>query len=184
MSVKVLVLNPEVNSPKATSELVRTSWDEESFWIPETFSFSQVFAETEEDLSPFMLIDARLSFLISLIDLKSTTWLKDFPPLACVLFALRSKKSFASDSDVKKYWNEYTRQPLPDSPTTFSQVVTFTALSVDEMARLELGAVVFLAGFENKPTVIPGFIQEAECIFEEDSELGKFFVLKLKRSLP
>lgn len=177
------MLNPELPNLVIPEKLLVTSWDEKSFWLTEGFSFSQVFSEADENqLSPFMLIDARLSFLLSLLDSQQPTMTRGLPPLAGIVLALRSQAELDCDSDLEKYWSEYSGKPLPQKAgSSFTQLAALTEISENELQKLAPHCTLYLAGFENQPAVPAGFRIENICKFEEDSELGTFVVLKLVR---
>lgn len=184
MVAKVLSLNPNMIKPPFMGGLVATDWDSNSFWMAETFSFTQVFSSmSDKDLSPFMMIDSRLSFLLSLLDQNQSTCLSGIPSLACLLFMLRSTQDlFKCDADITKYWNEYSERSLPQVyPGLFSQLVTLDSASDIDFHQLEKSCTIYLASFDRQSEIIAGFKIEKEWLFAADSDIGVFFVIKLIR---
>jgi hypothetical protein len=179
----VLIQNPEIWSFPPIPGLIRTSWDEKSYWMIEEFSFTRVFEAFKNlELSPFMMIDARLSFLLKLLNPGLVTRFKGVPPLASINYALSSKLAFECDSDFVKYWKEYCDDPIPQYQlASYSQLVSLNKIEASDLERLEKAGTVFVASFEKRPEMIPGFKVADEWSFEEDSELGLFFVVRFSK---
>ena len=182
MIPKVLVSNPEVNAQ--AQGLIPTTWDEQSFWMDEGFSFSQSFASTNpNELSPFLLLEARSAFLISLLDTQRDTYLAGVSPLSSLLLFLRSTKKIVSTLPFDKYLKEYTHRPLPqgDAPEIFSQMVIWDQDPALALKKFSLHARLFLASTVALPQAPEGFCVEQKWSYEEDSEIGLFYLLQLIR---
>lgn len=181
MIPKVLVSNPETNAQ--TQGLIPTTWDEQSFWMDEGFSFSQSFASTNpEELSPFLLLEARSAFLISLLDTQRDTYLAGVSPLSSLLLFLRSSKQIVSTLAFDKYLKEYSHRSLPQGdPEIFSQMVIWDQDPAQALKKFSLHGRLFLASTVALPQAPEGFCVEQKWSYGEDSEIGLFYLLQLIR---
>ena len=184
MTPHVLARNPEVNDPTQDEGLIPTSWDPFSFWMGENFAFSRSFSSTTPSaLSPFFLLEARASFLLSLLDLNSDTFLAGTSELSSLLFFLRSKAVVHATTCFESHLGEYTQKvPRKISETQlFSQMVIWDQSLDASLSRLAPHGRVFLASTLNLPTLPAGFSLEESFIYEKDSEIGSFYLLQVIR---
>ncbi len=182
MIPKVLVSNPEAITQ--IQGLIPTTWDEQSFWMDEGFSFSQSFGSTNpQELSPFLLLEARSAFLISLLDPQKDTYLAGVSALSCLLLFLRSKKQIVSTLAFDKYLKEYTHRTLPEAsaPETFSQMVIWDQDPTEALKKFSLHGRLYLASTASLPQAPEGFCVEQKWSYGEDSEIGLFYLLQLIR---
>ncbi len=184
MTPHVLVRNPEVTDPTQGLDLIPTSWDANSFWMGESFSFSGSFSSTSpEALSPFILLEARATFLLSLLDLSSNTYLAGTSELSSLLFILRSKALVHATTSFEAHLSEYTQKiPKKISETQlFSQMVIWDQSEAASLYRLTPHGRVFLASTLSLPLVPAGFSLEESFSYEKDSEIGSFYLLQVIR---
>lgn len=169
---KVLMLNPLVNVLGPIQGLKATSWDPASFWMEEDFAFSRVFELSKGlEVSPYLLVDARLSFLLSLLNPALKTSLIGLPPLAALMFQLRSSQRVLSSADFSKHWSEYSLEAMPEEKTGPVQ----QSLMLNDSAPH--GEKTFLASFEKMP--VGKSLREWK--FEKDSELGPLYLIELSQ---
>jgi len=181
---KVLVSNPEIEMNTQEQNLIPTTWDAQSFWMGEGFSFSQSFASTAtQSLSPFLLLEARSAFLISLLDTHRDTYLAGVSPLSSLLFFLRSSKQVVSTLPFDQHLKEYTHRTLPQgaAPDIFSQMVIWDQDPALALKKFSLHGRLFLASTVALPKAPEGFCVEQKWSYEEDSEIGLFYLLQLIR---
>ena len=184
MTPHVLARNPEVSDPTQDEGLIPTSWDQFSFWMGENFAFSRSFSSTTPSaLSPFFLLEARASFLLSLLDLNSDTYLAGTSELSSLLFFLRSKAVVHATTSFESHPGEYTQKvPRKISETQlFSQMVIWDQSLLASLSRLTPHARVFLVSTHSLPLVPAGFSHEESFSYENDSEIGSFYLLQVIR---
>jgi hypothetical protein len=180
----VLARNPEVSDPAQDEGLIPTSWDPFSFWMGENFAFSRSFSSTTPSaLSPFFLLEARASFLLSLLDLNSDTFLAGTSELSSLLFFLRSKAVVHATTSFESHLGEYTQKvPRKISETQlFSQMVIWDQPETVSLSRLTPHGRVYLASTHSLPLVPAGFSLEESFSYEKDSEIGLFYLLQVIR---
>lgn len=171
------MLNPEVSDFSIPSGLIATNWDEDSFWASEQFRFSGAFESSAQlTYSPFALVEARLSFLLSCLDKNLPTYLLGVPPLASLMYCLRSQAPVGSSEDFASYRNEYTSRVLPATSQAYQQV-----LALNQSYKGGQVNILLLASFESWPQHPVGYVQERVWEFDESSELGKLFICKFIR---
>ncbi len=184
MTPHVLARNPEVNDPTQDEGLIPTSWDPFSFWMGENFAFSRSFSSTtREALSPFFLLEARASFLLSLLDLNSDTFLAGTSELSSLLFFLRSKAVVHATTSFESHLGEYTQKVSKKISETqlFSQMVIWDQTLAGNLSRLTPHGRVYLASTHSLPLVPAGFSLEESFSYEKDSEIGSFYLLQVIR---
>ena len=184
MTPHVLVRNPEVSDRAQDLGLIPTTWDPASFWMGENFAFSRSFSSTTPSaLSPFFLLEARASFLLSLLDLNSDTYLAGTSELSSLLFFLRSKAVVLATTSFEAHLGEYT-QKLPKKileTQLFSQMVSWDQSLLASLSRLTPHGRVFLVSTQGLPLVPAGFSLEESFSYEKDSEIGSFYLLQVIR---
>ncbi len=184
MTPHVLVRNPEVSDPTQDLGLIPSTWDPSSFWMGESFAFSRSFSSTKrEALSPFFLMEARAAFLLSLLDLNSDTYLAGTSELCSLLFFLRSKAVVHATTSFDSHLDEYTQKNPKKILETqlFSQMVIWNQSLATGLYRLAPHGRIFLVSTQSLPSVPEGFSLEASFSYEEDSEIGSFYLLQVIR---
>jgi hypothetical protein len=148
------------------------------------FSFSRSFSSaTAEAFSPFFLIEARAAFLLSLLDLNTDTFLAGTSELCSLLFFLRSKASVYATTSFDSPLREYTQKTPKKILETqlFSQMVIWDQSEAANLSRLTPHGRVFLASTLSLPLVPAGFSLEESFSYEDDSEIGSFYLLQVIR---
>lgn len=176
---KVLMINPEVNIQEMPQGLIPTSWDQQSFWMGEGFSFGKT-ALVLGDLpySPFLLLEARFSYLVSQLSVSSSTRFIGLPPLVSLMFFLRSKSSFSTDQDFCEELKEYSSRSYEGlSGKNFEQTVILDQLVPHDLKTQKLYLVSLGLNDISCPE---GYKLEQEEEFPADSEIGSLRILKLK----
>lgn len=183
MVAQVLVRNPEIDLKEMPQGLWPTTWDEFSFWMEPNFSLARALSLTsQQELSPFLLLEARMAFLVSVLDLKTDTYLAGMSELSSLLFFLRTHKPLFSTSDFSRVLAEYTqRQFIPSPEKSFPQMVIWEDDLSRHLSHLALHARLYLASSKQLPDVPSGFCQEMKWSYGEGSEIGPFYLWQLSR---
>ncbi len=184
MIPKVLVSNPETESITRIQDLIPTTWDKHSFWMGAGFSFAKSFMSTNPDsLSPYLLLEARAAFLISLLDTQRDTYLAGVSPLSSLLFFLRTRQQVLSTLSFENHLKEYTHRILPkaSAPGTFSQIVIWDQDAVEHLKNLSLHGSIYLASTVSLPEAPAGFLVEQKWSYTDDSEIGSFYLIHATR---
>ena len=184
MIPKVLVSNPETEFITRIQGLIPTTWDKHSFWMGAGFSFAKSFMSTNPDsLSPYLLLEARAAFLMSLLDTQRDTYLAGVSPLSSLLFFLRTRQQVLSSLSFENHLKEYTHRILPKASAlgTYSQIVIWDQDSVEHLNKLSLHGSIYLASTVSLPEAPGGFLVEQKWSYAENSEIGSFYLLHATR---
>ena len=132
--MQVLVKNPftpEINSPGL----------KESFWSPnclypdEDFSFSSLLGLSDPlGLSPFLMLDPRVAFIISQVE-KKVSFCKNLGAMGTIGVHFFSGEKIIHEENQKAF-SKYQEEYLPHNPISghslFEQVVVFGENTIDE----------------------------------------------------
>src|SRR5690606_5305495 len=148
----------------------------DSFWMTEEFNFGSAFSDlVSQELSPFFMIEARISFLLSLLFNDASTYFSGVPVLSSFIFRLRCSDYFESDNHDGEKWNEYSHQKVgKDLERKFSQMVFWDDVDLD-ISRMEEHGRVIIVSTKKMPLLISGLSTEETNSFPADSEIGEFY---------
>lgn len=183
MNPRVLIKNAQLKLSSTPQGLIPTTWDEDSFWMGKDFSFAQAFDATSDlSLSPFVLTEAHISFVLCLLVPDAPTYFKGVPELGALAFRLRSQHHFVSDFFDEDLWSEYSSKKVQnDYPGPFSQMVYWNFEGDEYLSRLTETGRVILVSSREMPKLLEGFYTEEKFSYREDSEIGEIYVHMMKR---
>ncbi len=104
-------------------------------------------------LSPFLVLDSKIAFLISQLNKVNTTFARNLGPLGLIAAAIQSGSRFVHEEDQKKvsrYLEEYLpkeSQNIVSQEITYDQVVVFGEISIDQnlWKKLNVGGYYLIA---------------------------------------
>lgn len=116
--------------------LIQTFWDDKTYVVFDKFDFSKIddlITQNDEVLSPFFFLDARVAFLISLLE-RGNVYCTGLGALGTVAAIMRSGRGWHTEDQEKvaSYIEEYFPfNPLQED-NLYTQVVSFNKNELDE----------------------------------------------------
>lgn len=177
---KVLALNPHSALEDLPKGLVPTSWDSKTYWINESFSFGGSFQSAKSAFAPFMLLEARYAFVVSLMNLKTETYFAGMSELSSLLFYLRTESHFYSTVNFESSLHEYTDKSFESKKMKdYPQMLLWESDLDQHLKYLAPHGRLLLASTKSMPEVPQGFDLHQKWNYEESSEIGKLYLLEL-----
>jgi hypothetical protein len=128
--MKVLVKNP-FNSDCPTLGLTPSFWDDDTYYPQADFSFGKIMTLIGPlGLSPYLLLDPKISFLSSLAQ-KGDTYCRGLGPLGVLAVYFRSEGKISSPDREERYEIEYLPSKPKEAMPSFDQIVIFGETHVD-----------------------------------------------------
>ncbi len=152
--MQVLVKNPFSPSKLEAKNVIESFWGSDCLYLGPAFAMSSLMDPSESvGLSPFMVLDAKIAFLISQMNSVGCTCAEQLGPLGLVAAKIKSGSSFVHKEDQKKlsrYGEEYLpkdNQVITTESGSFDQVVVFgsNTINQDLWKNLNVGGYYLLA---------------------------------------
>lgn len=132
--MQVLVKNPNA-SPITAPGLTPSFWSEEVLFMGPMFSMTSLMELSDPlGLSPFLVIDAKIAFLLSLMNKGQSLYARKIGALGVVAAHIISGAGLTHHEEHKKverYSSEYLKHSIPAAVAPYDQVVVFGETSVD-----------------------------------------------------
>jgi hypothetical protein len=177
-----LALQPQLALEVLPAGLVPTSWDSEIFWMEDTFSFGGAFQSDKSAFAPFMLLEARRAFVVSLMDIQTDTYFSGMSELSSLLFYLRTESHFYSTTNFESSVREYTEKTFEAIKVeNYPQMLLWESDISQHLRFLAPHGRLLLASTASMPEIPQGFNLHQKWDFEENSEIGKLYLLELTR---
>ncbi len=152
--MQVLVKNPFSPSKPEAKNVIESFWSPDCLYLGAAFSMSSLMDPSEEvGLSPFLVLDAKIAFLISHLNPVQTTYARQLGPLGIVGAHIKTGSKFIHEEDQKKvsrYLDEYLpkdNQGLVSQAEKYDQVVVYGENTINQVLwkKLEIGGYYLLA---------------------------------------
>lgn len=201
--MQVLLKNPEAKENLIFEGIIPTFWSQNAYFLSSDFSLATFLSQSETfKYSPFLSLDARISFLISQLSSSLATYARNLGALGVV--ALRfTHQNIEHNEDPQKV-KHYAEEYLPENSKiafkgpSYQEVVVFNEQSIDLAlwGKLEVGGYYLLGSIDQDITINLssdcfeavgrlwpfGEASEFGWIFcEEDYGLKNFRFLKIKK---
>lgn len=158
--MQVLVRNA-YGSPVKPSHVVESFWSEDCLIIGPTFPMTALLElNGDTGLSPFLVLDAKMAFYITLLEKSKTLATKNIGPLATVAAHIKSGAKICHNEDKKKF-SQYVKEYLPQNPeakdTSFDQVMVYNESTINPALwkKLKVGGQYLLASSKEPLTIEP-----------------------------
>lgn len=152
--MQVFLKNPKVKSDLNASDLIPSFWSEESFYPGPRFSMISLMLLDQEELSPYLVLNAQVALLLSLLDKKVPTKVFNLGPLATVGASLLVGEMVIHEENspkLQEYYKEYFGEiPIDVSSTGLKQVLVFNESTIRAhlWKELEVGGTYILGSTE------------------------------------
>lgn len=152
--MQVLVKNPYSPSKLEPKNVIESFWSADCLYLGANFSMSSLMDPSDlVGLSPFLVLDAKIAFLISQLNKVETTFARNLGPLGLVGASVHSGSKLVHEEDQKKvsrYLEEYLpkeKQNILDQSKNYDQVVMFGESTIDQTVwkNLNVGGYYILA---------------------------------------
>ena len=144
--MQVLLKNPEAKEILIFEGIIPTFWSQNAFFITPDFSLSSFLNQSEElEYSPFLSLDARISFLVSQLAPNENIYAKKLGALGVIATHFTHKHIDHNEDalKLKHYAEEYLPQSLEMAfkGTSYQQVIVFDEEDIDLALwrKLEVG---------------------------------------------
>lgn len=183
MLPKVLALHPELTPEALPTGLIPSTWDSKIFWMEENFSFVEAFQSANPlGFSPFILLEARTAFVVSLLDPERATYFSGMSELSSLLYFLRTSSPFYSTTSFDANLSEYTDKTSEGVKTTnYPQMVLWESDLSQHLEFLTPHARLLIASTTSMPEIPIGFDLHQKWNYGEDSEIGSLYLVELTR---
>lgn len=152
--MQVLVKNPFSQSKLEAKNVIESFWGSDCLYLGAAFSMSSLMGHSEMvGLSPFLVLDAKIAFLISQMNPVNVTHAQQLGPLGLIGAKIKSGSTFVHEEDQKKL-NRYEEEYLPKDnqlitsrDETYDQVVAFGSHTINQelWKKLDVGGFYLLA---------------------------------------
>ncbi len=156
--MQVLVKNPFSPSKPEAKNVIESFWGSDCLYLGAAFSMSSLMDPSEAvGLSPFLVLDAKIAFLISQMNVVDTTYARRLGPLGLVGAKIKTGSRFVHEEDQKKlslYTEEYLlkdNQELTTQSEQYDQVADFGSHIIDQdlWKKLKIGGFYLIASDKN-----------------------------------
>lgn len=200
--MQVLLKNPLAVVKVKDLDLLPSFWSEECWFMGPRFSMSSLMEATDPlGLSPYLVVNAQVALLLSLLDKKETTLVQNLGPLGSVgvfLFTEGALIYREDESKVKQYLEEYVGADfsLPEVQSFPDQMIVYgeNTIRMELWDKLQVGGTLILGSsrpimldsslnFEAVGKLYPlGEATEFGWRFDEENlGLEKFEIVKVRK---
>lgn len=168
--MQVLVKNPQAQIDLKDLDIIQSFWSKDCYYMGPRFSMSSLMEATDPlGLSPYLILNAQIAYLLSLLDPKATTLTQNLGPLGTVGAFLFTGKSIIHREDeikVAKYLKEYVPKDsgsIPAPQGLPDQMIIFGEHSIRKNLwdKLEVGGTFILGATQHKISIDPAYDFEA-----------------------
>lgn len=167
--MQVLLKNPYAGIDLKDLDVFPSFWSEDCLFMGPRFSMSSLMQVSDPvGLSPYLILNSQIAFLLSLLEQRTTTLAHNLGPLGTVGAYLFTKNSMIyreDESKIKKYLGEYVPkdQGMPAVQTLPDQMIIFGENTIRQSLweKLAVGGVFILGVSKQKITIDPTFKFEA-----------------------
>lgn len=169
--MQVLVKNHLALSKVEPQNVIESFWSEKCLYLGANFSMSLLMDLSDPvSLSPFLVLDAKVAFLISQLNPVATTYARQLGPLGLIGAHLMTNSKFIHEEDPKKigrYLDEYlpkSQQDIVSGEEKYDQVVVFgeSVVKPELWNKLKVGGFYILAS-DKAPITIDLSYEEFEA---------------------
>lgn len=118
--MKVFFRNPKVDTDLNATDLIPSFWSDSCFYPGPGFSMSTLMVLDDQYLSPYLVLNAQVALLLSLLDIRSPTKVVRLGPLATVGASLISGDVVIHQENLSKV-EEYLKEYYGSIPERLSQ---------------------------------------------------------------
>lgn len=154
--MQVFLKNPKAKSDLKALDLIPSFWSHESFYPGPRFSMSSLMLLDQGNLSPYLVLNAQVALLLSLLDKKTPTKVFNLGPLGIVGASLLVGEVVLHEensSKLQEYFKEYFGE-IPEKGTSvgLKQVLVFneSKIRADLWDELEVGGT-YIIGASTRP---------------------------------
>jgi hypothetical protein len=152
--MQVLVKNPFSESRLVPKNVIESFWSPDCLYLDAKFSMSSLTGPSDSvGLSPFLVLDAKIAFLISQLNAVATTYARSLGPLGLVGASILIGAKIVHEEDQKKvsrYLEEYVpreNQSITPDTKSYDQIVVFGGTRIDQnlWKQLNVGGYYLVA---------------------------------------
>lgn len=152
--MQVLVKNPFSESRLVPKNVIESFWSPDCLYLDANFSMSSLTGPSDSvGLSPFLVLDAKIAFLISQLNAVATTYARSLGPLGLVGASILTGSKIVHEEDQKKvsrYLEEYLpreNQSITPDTKSYDQIVVFGGTRIDQnlWKQLNVGGYYLVA---------------------------------------
>jgi hypothetical protein len=198
--MQVLVQNP-YSTPIHQTHVYPSFWSESCLYLGSAFSMTSLMDMNNPlDLSPFLVLDAKMAFFISQLEKSSFLICKNLGPLGTIGSHIFSSSKIAHNEDQKKV-ARYVKEYFPASPLSsegdLDQVIVYNESKIYQELwdKLRVGGTYLIASLKVPLEInLSGTFEAAKLswpngmsteygwrFFEDDWGLNEFEYAKLKK---
>lgn len=158
--MQVLVKNPYATALPAKN-VTPSFWSDECVFMDADFSMTSLMELTDPlGLSPFLVVDAKIGFVLSMLKKGKALCTKNIGALGAVGAQILSASALKHNEDAKKfemYAKEYLPHKVEATNGPFDQILCFNQKAIDPTLwkNLEVGGYYILATTEGSLTINP-----------------------------